>query len=181
MKQVGIAELKARLSEYLRAVRGGQTITVLDRDIPVAQIVPIAKGSGLRVQKPAAGAAALNRVRLPKPLKSRIEVVDLLLEERQSHRSLRMWTRRCCFGWFCDSQRPAAMAANRSGGFERSGRNRKSPHAGSPAVASTTLRWGNCLAAPSCVRGACLARTNRNRADRTRARGAADADKTRHA
>jgi prevent-host-death family protein len=40
MKVVGIAELKARLSEYLRAVRKGQTLTVLDRDVPVAKIVP---------------------------------------------------------------------------------------------------------------------------------------------
>jgi antitoxin (DNA-binding transcriptional repressor) of toxin-antitoxin stability system len=86
MKQVGIAELKSHLSQYLRAVRGGQTIAVLDRDIPVAQIVPIAKGSELRVRKPATGAPALNRVPLPKPLKTRIEIVDLLLEERQSHR-----------------------------------------------------------------------------------------------
>jgi prevent-host-death family protein len=41
MKQVRIAELKARLSEYLRAVRNGETIAVLDRDTPVAQIVPV--------------------------------------------------------------------------------------------------------------------------------------------
>jgi hypothetical protein len=31
MKAVRIPELKARLSEYLRAVRRGQTIAVLDR------------------------------------------------------------------------------------------------------------------------------------------------------
>jgi len=37
---VGIAELKARLSEHLRAVRKGRTLTVLDRDTPVARIVP---------------------------------------------------------------------------------------------------------------------------------------------
>ena len=40
--QVGIAELKARLSEHLRAVRKGRTVTVLDRDTPVARIVPYA-------------------------------------------------------------------------------------------------------------------------------------------
>ena len=36
MKEVRIAELKARLSEYLRAVRRGETIAVLDRETPVA-------------------------------------------------------------------------------------------------------------------------------------------------
>lgn len=40
MKGVGIADLKARLSEHLRLVRKGRTLTVLDRDRPVARIVP---------------------------------------------------------------------------------------------------------------------------------------------
>lgn len=42
MKGVGIADLKARLSEHLKSVRKGRTITVLDRDTPVAKIVPYA-------------------------------------------------------------------------------------------------------------------------------------------
>ena len=55
MKQVRIAELKSRLSEYLRAVRNGETISVLDRDTPVAQIVPVRERVVLRVRKPAPG------------------------------------------------------------------------------------------------------------------------------
>lgn len=86
MKQVRIAELKARLSEYLRAVRRGETIAVLDRETPVAQIVPIRERNMLRVRKPAPGAPTPNRVPLPKPLKLNIDVVQLLLEERQPHR-----------------------------------------------------------------------------------------------
>ena len=42
MRTVRIAELKARLSEYLRSVRKGRTLTVLDRDTPIARIVPYA-------------------------------------------------------------------------------------------------------------------------------------------
>ncbi len=42
MKRVGIAELKSRLSEHLRSVRKGRTLTVFDRDTPVARIVPYA-------------------------------------------------------------------------------------------------------------------------------------------
>jgi prevent-host-death family protein len=86
MKTVRIAELKSRLSEYLRAVRGGDTIAVLDRDTPVAHIVPVRERTTLRVRKPVPGAPRPNRVRLPKPLKLGVEVVELLLEERQSHR-----------------------------------------------------------------------------------------------
>lgn len=86
MKQVRIAELKSRLSEYLRAVRRGETITVLDRATPVAQIVPLREPPRLRIRKPAAGTPPPNRVRLPKPLSLGVDVVDLLLEERQTQR-----------------------------------------------------------------------------------------------
>jgi len=86
MKQVRIAELKARLSEYLRAVRRGETIAVLDRETPVAQIVPVRDRPTLRLRKPARGTPPPNRVPLPKPLKVNIDIVQLLLEERQSHR-----------------------------------------------------------------------------------------------
>lgn len=45
MKTVGIADLKAHLSEHLRTVKKGRTLTVLDRDTPVAQLVPIDGGT----------------------------------------------------------------------------------------------------------------------------------------
>ena len=86
MKQVRIADLKARLSEHLRSVRNGETIAVLDRDTPVAHIVPIRERRALRVRQPAPGSLPLHRVPLPKPAKLKIDVVRLLLEERQSHR-----------------------------------------------------------------------------------------------
>ncbi len=86
MKQVRIAELKARLSEHLRAVRRGETIAVLDRDTPVAHIVPVREPAALRVRKPMPGAPRPNRVPLPKPAKLKVDVVGLLLEERQGHR-----------------------------------------------------------------------------------------------
>ena len=86
MKQVRIAELKARLSEYLRAVRGGESITVLDRDTPIAQLIPVRERSALRVRKPARGTLPLNRVPVPKRAKLSVDVVQLLLEERQIHR-----------------------------------------------------------------------------------------------
>jgi prevent-host-death family protein len=86
MKEVRIAELKARLSEYLRAVRRGETIAVFDRDTPVAQIVPVRERAALRVRKPAPGTPPPNRVPLPKPATLNVDVVQLLLEERQGHR-----------------------------------------------------------------------------------------------
>ncbi|MBV9612496.1 MAG: type II toxin-antitoxin system prevent-host-death family antitoxin [Acidobacteriaceae bacterium] len=86
MRQVGIAELKSRLSEYLRAVRRGETISVLDRETPVAQIVPVGQKSALRIRKPAPGTPPPNRVQLPKPVALKLDIVELLMEERQGHR-----------------------------------------------------------------------------------------------
>jgi len=87
MEGVGIAELKSRLSEYLRKVRGGRAIVVLDRDQPIARIVPYENESApLRVRAPASGAPPLHLVPLPPPLALRIDVVELLLEERQGDR-----------------------------------------------------------------------------------------------
>ena len=86
MKLVRIAQLKARLSEYLRAVRGGESIAVLDRDTPIAQIVPVREHSALRVRKPAPGTPEISRVAVPKRAKRHVDVVQLLLEERQGHR-----------------------------------------------------------------------------------------------
>jgi prevent-host-death family protein len=85
MKQTGVAELKARLSEYLRAVRRGESVTILDRATPIAKMVPI-PNSGLRIRKPAEGAPSPNRVPLLPPLKLKFDVLELLLEERQGQR-----------------------------------------------------------------------------------------------
>ncbi len=87
MREVGIAELKSRLSEFLRIVQGGESIAVLDRNRAVAQIVPMRERPGLRIRKPATAAPKPNKVPLPKKtLIQKIDVVQLLLEERQSRR-----------------------------------------------------------------------------------------------
>ena len=86
MKLVRIAELKSHLSEYLRAVRGGQTVGVLDRETPIAQIIPFRERAALRIRKPPPGTPPPNRVPLPKRLKIRLDAVDLLLEEREIQR-----------------------------------------------------------------------------------------------
>ncbi len=50
MKTVGIADLKAHLSAHLKSVRKGRTLTVLDRDTPIAKIVPFS-AEPLEVQR----------------------------------------------------------------------------------------------------------------------------------
>jgi len=87
MKNVRIAELKARLSEHLRHVRRGHPLTVMDRDTPIARIIPYEEGGeGLRIRHPLGKYRSLQRIPLPPPLKLGVDVVSLLLEERQGER-----------------------------------------------------------------------------------------------
>ncbi len=83
VRAVRVAELKARLSAYLRKVRAGETITVFDRDTPIARLVPLSSQAPLTV-RPSRG--RLHDVRLPRPLALEADVLDLLLEERQPER-----------------------------------------------------------------------------------------------
>lgn len=88
MKRVGVAELKSRLSEYLRYVRRGESLTVLDRDTPVARMVPYDAVQPLQIRPPLAGGGRLSKVPLPPPLPLQrdVDVLDLLRQERQPER-----------------------------------------------------------------------------------------------
>jgi prevent-host-death family protein len=79
MSDVGIAELKARLSEHLRSVRNGGTLTVLDRDTPIARIVPYA-AQPLEIRRARRRPRDLKLPR--KPLK-RTDSVAILVEDRR--------------------------------------------------------------------------------------------------
>ena len=41
MMQVGVRDLKARLSEHLGRVKAGETLVVTERGIPVAKLTPL--------------------------------------------------------------------------------------------------------------------------------------------
>jgi prevent-host-death family protein len=87
MSTVRIAELKNRLSEHLREVRAGRSLTILDRDTPIARIVPWESPATPLATRPRdPRAPKLQQVRLPPPLRTRIDVAKLLMEERQADR-----------------------------------------------------------------------------------------------
>jgi prevent-host-death family protein len=83
-KTVRVAELKSRLSAYLRDARAGRTVVVCDRDTPVARLVPYAPGAEpIPVRHPI---RALHAAPLPRPLGKRVDSLAALLDERQSSR-----------------------------------------------------------------------------------------------
>ncbi len=91
MKKAKIGELKNNLSRYLDYVRGGGSVLVLDRDQPVAQIIP-SRGAGrderlARLERRGLirrGAGGLPRWLERKAAKVRGSVLRDLLEERRS-------------------------------------------------------------------------------------------------
>jgi prevent-host-death family protein len=86
MRHVGIAELKARLSEHIRYVRAGHEVTVLDRERPVARIVPFAQSGALRIRRPR-GERRVQDVPMPEEaLDLGFDVVDLVIEDRDPDR-----------------------------------------------------------------------------------------------
>ena len=78
MTKVRIAEMKSRLSEYLRSVRKGRTVTVLDRDTPIAQIVPY----GLEAIEVRRATRRLRDLDLPRRPAAPTDSVALLLDDR---------------------------------------------------------------------------------------------------
>jgi prevent-host-death family protein len=79
MSVVRIAELKARLSEHLRAVRNGGTLTVLDRDTPIARIVPYA-AQPLEIRK---ARRRRHDLKLPPKPAKRTDSLAILVEDRR--------------------------------------------------------------------------------------------------
>jgi prevent-host-death family protein len=79
MSDVRIADLKAHLSEHLRTVRNGGTVTVLDRDTPIARIVPYA-AQPLELRK---ARRRLRDLKLPPRPSKRTDSVALLVEDRR--------------------------------------------------------------------------------------------------
>jgi prevent-host-death family protein len=95
VQKATISQLKNRLSAYLKKVRAGQTILVLDRDEPVARLERVEAGGTTDDRLTRLERAGLVRrgggnvdvpaLRGPAP-RSSASIVDGLLEERREGR-----------------------------------------------------------------------------------------------
>jgi antitoxin (DNA-binding transcriptional repressor) of toxin-antitoxin stability system len=79
MTDVRIADLKARLSEHLRLVRKGHTLTVLDRDTPIARIVPYVAES-VEIRR---ATRHLRDLKLPRRPAQPTDSLAMLLDDRR--------------------------------------------------------------------------------------------------
>jgi antitoxin (DNA-binding transcriptional repressor) of toxin-antitoxin stability system len=91
MDTVTVAELKAKLSFYLREVRGGRSFTVLSRDVPVATLGPYEppRPDDLEIIEPTEDPALWGQTDLP-PLELAGDILDYLREVRED-RDFGLW------------------------------------------------------------------------------------------
>jgi prevent-host-death family protein len=90
-RTVGVRELRARLSAYLRAVARGETVTIGDRRRrPVARLVPVKQGPEAAVLERLAASGVVQRGRGKPGRASRVkargarrQVSDLVREDRR--------------------------------------------------------------------------------------------------
>jgi len=85
MKRVGIADLKAHLSGHLRQVKKGEVLLVMERETPVARIVPEGGLPSGVIIRPASRSIEESRrlVARLEPLELPVDSVTLLLEDRK--------------------------------------------------------------------------------------------------
>ena len=94
MKRASISDLKNQLSRYLDYVRAGETVMVLDRKVPVAELRPISSTDAKNrlVSLERKGLVRRGNGRLPKSFFSqtlggkKARTLDALLEEREKGR-----------------------------------------------------------------------------------------------
>lgn len=81
MRRVKISELKAHLSEYLRAAEAGETIMVCDRERAIAQLTRAPEAAAGLVLRPPVRRTDLRAIEGVPP-KRPVDVVALLREDR---------------------------------------------------------------------------------------------------
>jgi prevent-host-death family protein len=94
MEKATISKLKNNLSAYLRKVRAGETVLVMDRNVPIARIERVASTGGDQRLARLEAAGLVRRGSKPLPLKKLLaeppesgeSVLEALLEERRDDR-----------------------------------------------------------------------------------------------
>jgi prevent-host-death family protein len=77
-----VAEFKTHLSAYLKRVREGGSLTIFDRDTPVARVVPVDEQPGPLPARPAVG--RIGDVPLPaQPVAPNLASLEILAELRR--------------------------------------------------------------------------------------------------
>ena len=94
MKKASVSDLKNQISRYLDYVKHGETVLVLDRNVPVAELKPITRtsSSGKLIALERKGVVRLGSGEIPEKFfkeklsGKRARILDALLQEREKGR-----------------------------------------------------------------------------------------------
>ncbi|MBI2981130.1 MAG: type II toxin-antitoxin system Phd/YefM family antitoxin [Deltaproteobacteria bacterium] len=81
MRKVKIAEFKSHLSEHLREVRKGRPLVILDREEPIAEVIPIRREPERLKIRPAKIKGRWEELKFT-PIDIGVDIVKLLREDR---------------------------------------------------------------------------------------------------
>jgi prevent-host-death family protein len=91
MRRVTVTELKNSLSKYLRLVKQGETVEVLERSVPIARIHAVVEGRGEShlhrlvrdgIVSEAKGPLVKDVLSKP-PIRCKVDPVKILIDERR--------------------------------------------------------------------------------------------------
>ena len=78
VETINISTLKAKISSSLKRVRNGERLVVLDRDVPIAEIIPYNKKPEIKFQKPKF------KFHIPKSMNIKVDPLLFLMEDRKN-------------------------------------------------------------------------------------------------
>lgn len=84
MSEAKISEFKSHLSAFVARARSGETIVILDRSTPVAQLGPLTEPRGALIVREGRGPVPPAPSRRRPRLSEAIDVVALLREDRDA-------------------------------------------------------------------------------------------------
>ena len=83
MKKANISRIKAELSKYLRYVKQGEEVLILDRELAVAKMVPVTSPDQLRVIEPQCDLQSVIAAWKGQLFDETRDIVDILASDRE--------------------------------------------------------------------------------------------------
>lgn len=83
MKKANISKLKAELSKYLRFVRSGEEVIIMDRDQPVAKLVGVHAANTVVIKEASADLRSILLASDKRAFTETSDILDVLTEDRE--------------------------------------------------------------------------------------------------
>ena len=83
MKKANISTIKAELSKYLRYVKQGEEVIIMDREQAVAKMVPIVAPDQLRIIEPETDLKSIVAAWKGQRFDETTDIVDILADDRE--------------------------------------------------------------------------------------------------